>query len=62
MNDKSNDFSGGTTGALAGERKREWTSFLLLACVGLPLAMGGLIAVYGFVVWFLQIWVFGPPS
>lgn len=62
MNDKSNEFSGATTGALAGERKREWSRFLLLAFVGLPIAMSGLIAVYGFVVWFLQILVFGPPS
>ena len=44
------------------ERKGEWPSFLLLAFVGLPITMTLLIAAYGFVVWFLQILVFGPPS
>lgn len=62
MNDKSDEFSDGPAGALADGRKREWSSFLLLAFVGLPVAMSGLIAVYGLVVWFLQILVFGPPS
>ena len=40
----------------------EWAKFLLLAFVGLPLTMMALIAAYGFVVWFLQILFFGPPS
>ena len=42
--------------------RREWTAFLLLAGIGLPLAMVLGIAAYGFVVWFLQILFFGPPS
>lgn len=40
----------------------EWARFLLLAFVGLPVAMTALIAAYGFIVWFLQILFFGPPS
>jgi len=42
--------------------KNEWPRFLLLAFVGLPIAMTLAIAAYGFVVWFLQILFFGPPS
>jgi nitrate reductase NapE len=45
----------------AGHRN-EWASFLLLAFIGLPLVMTGLIAAYGFIVWTLQILFFGPPS
>ncbi len=40
----------------------EWRKFLLLALVGLPVAMTLAIAAYGFVVWSLQILFFGPPS
>jgi len=43
-------------------RKREWRKFLLLAFIGLPVTMVAAIAAYGFVVWFLQILFFGPPS
>ena len=43
-------------------RKSEWPKFLLLAFVGLPITMTLAIAAYGFVVWFLQILFFGPPS
>lgn len=43
-------------------RKREWPAFLLLAFIGLPVTMVLLIAAYGFLVWFLQILFFGPPS
>ena len=49
-------------GEVAPGRKNDWVSFLLLAFVGLPVLMVGTIAVYGFVVWFLQIMVFGPPT
>ncbi len=33
-----------------------------LAFVALPVVMVGAIITYGFVVWFLQILFFGPPS
>ena len=49
-------------GEVAPGRNNDWVSFLLLAFVGLPVLMVGTIAVYGFVVWFLQIMVFGPPT
>lgn len=44
------------------KRKNEWPKFLLLAFIGLPVTMTLSIAAYGFVVWFLQILFFGPPS
>lgn len=44
------------------KRKSEWPKFLLLAFIGLPVTMTLSIAAYGFVVWFLQILFFGPPS
>ena len=50
------------TSVVAAGQKNEWLTFLLLAFVGLPVVMVGMIAAYGFVVWFLQILVFGPPS
>ncbi|MBN8440660.1 MAG: hypothetical protein J0M28_03000 [Thauera sp.] len=59
-NQASNSSSLSDTDAAA--RTSEWPSFLLLAFVGLPVAMTLLIAAYGFVVWLLQILVFGPPS
>ncbi len=52
----------GTMGAVTREHRNEWLSFLSLAFVGLPVVMVGSIIVYGFVVWFLQIMFFGPPS
>lgn len=60
MNNPVNEY-GAQPGQAAG-RKREWSTFLLLAAVGLPVSMVLLIAAYGFVVWFLQIMFFGPPS
>jgi nitrate reductase NapE len=50
------------SGAAAPASKSEWRRFLLLAFVGLPITMTLAIAAYGFVVWFLQILFFGPPS
>lgn len=63
-NDVNNRSSGSSSppGTDASARKSEWPAFLLLAFVGLPLAMTLVIAAYGFVVWFLQILFFGPPS
>lgn len=47
-----------TTGSI----RREVSSFLLLAFIILPIVMVGAIAAYGFVVWFMQIWFWGPPT
>jgi periplasmic nitrate reductase NapE len=49
-------------GTEASAHKNDWPRFLLLAFVGLPVTMVMAIATYGFVVWFLQILFFGPPS
>lgn len=62
--DVNNQASGGAAPSAAeGTRPgKEWRKFLLLAFVGLPITMTLAIAAYGFVVWFLQILFFGPPS
>jgi nitrate reductase NapE len=60
MNNKPDDFSG-TTATPSGPQS-EWKKFLLLAFVGLPVTMGALMVVYGFLVWFSQILFFGPPA
>lgn len=61
VNNRANDSSA-LSSHEASAQKSEWPRFLLLAFVGLPITMTLLIAAYGFVVWFLQILVFGPPS
>lgn len=58
----NNPTSGHSVPAASGASGREWRKFLLLAFVGLPVAMTLAIAAYGFVVWFLQLLFFGPPS
>ena len=55
---RTSDAAARTTGGV----RREVTSFLLLAFIILPVVMVGAIAAYGFVVWFLQIWFWGPPT
>ncbi|WEN42851.1 hypothetical protein CKCBHOJB_02451 [Thauera sp. GDN1] len=61
MNNQASGHSA-PSGAEAPGRKSEWPGFLLLAFVGLPVTMTLAIAAYGFIVWFLQILFFGPPS
>ncbi len=53
--------SGGAAGRTRSVRGEIW-SFLLLAFVLLPIVMFGAIAAYGFIVWFMQIWFWGPPT
>lgn len=54
------------TSAAAAENNgrfgREVISFLVLAFVLLPIVMVGAIAAYGFIVWFMQILFWGPPT
>ena len=57
-----NELRGMSAAANHAGHGSEWAKFLLLAFVGLPFTMVALIAVYGFIVWFLQILFFGPPS
>ncbi|WP_297573733.1 hypothetical protein [uncultured Deefgea sp.] len=43
-------------------RNSEWKKLLLLAFVGLPIAMFGAIATYGLIVRLLQIFLIGLPG
>ena len=61
MNNQASGHSA-PSGAQAPGRPGEWRRFLLLAFIGLPITMVLAIVAYGFVVWFLQILFFGPPS
>lgn len=61
MNNQASEHSA-PSGAQPSGCKNEWSKFLLLAFVGLPITMTLAIAAYGFLIWFLQILFFGPPS
>ena len=40
----------------------EWRFFAFVAGVVLPALLVGSLIAYGFVVWFMQIFFFGPPA
>ena len=40
----------------------DWQFFGLVAGVILPALLVGSLIAYGFIVWFMQIFFFGPPS
>lgn len=42
--------------------KSEGRQFLVLAGVILPILLVAGVAAYGFIVWMLQLFFFGPPS
>lgn len=42
--------------------KQEWLSFLFVTAILVPLLSVAVVGGYGFVVWMLQVFVFGPPS
>ncbi|AKS64595.1 nitrate/trimethylamine N-oxide reductase NapE/TorE [Aggregatibacter aphrophilus NJ8700] len=44
------------------KKHSEWSSLLLLLFVILPLGMIACIGIYGFVIWFLQLYVIGLPT
>lgn len=47
----------------SGEKKvSEWKRFLLMAFIGLPIVSALLLCAYGFLVWFGQMWIWGPPG
>ena len=52
----------GTAAETTGGIGREVLIFLLLAFVILPIVMVGAISAYGFIVWFMQLWFWGPPT
>lgn len=60
MDNKPDDFSGEVAGSAVSQS--DWRNFMLLAFVGLPISMGVLMVAYGFLVWFSQLLVFGPPA
>lgn len=62
MNRKSDGCLESAVVASDANPQNEWKRFLLLAFVGLPVVMSGLIVVYGFLVWFSQMLIFGPPT
>lgn len=62
MTKESKTHPFGTSNGTTMGHKNEILSFILLAFIGLPIVMVGAISAYGFLVWFLQIMFFGPPS
>lgn len=52
----------GSADAGSTQRKREeWRSFVFLAVIMVPVLTGLLIASYGFLIWFSQMFL-GPPG
>jgi nitrate reductase NapE len=49
---------------ISDEEKRslEWKSFLFIAIVLFPILSIVFVGGYGFVVWMLQVFVWGPPG
>ena len=43
-------------------RAAEWRRALLLAFVGLPVVALLAVCAYGFIIWFMQILCWGPPT
>ncbi len=43
-------------------KRREWLSALVMAFVALPFIALLFLCAYGFIVWFGQMWFWGPPS
>ncbi len=44
------------------KRSLEWKSFLFITVVLFPILSVALVGGYGFIVWMLQMFVFGPPG
>lgn len=42
--------------------KHEWLTAIIMAFVALPIIALLLLCAYGFIVWFGQMWFWGPPS
>lgn len=47
---------------IASSKKRERSAFLLLTVALFPILAVALVVVFGFVVWFWQMFVSGPPG
>ncbi|MDR9827701.1 trimethylamine N-oxide reductase system protein TorE [Vibrio sp. FNV 38] len=46
----------------AEERSLEWKSFLVIAVLLFPVLSVAMVGGYGFIIWMLQVFVFGPPG
>ncbi|TOH63321.1 trimethylamine N-oxide reductase system protein TorE, partial [Vibrio parahaemolyticus] len=44
------------------KRSLEWKSFLFIAVVLFPILSVAFVGGYGFIVWALQVFFFGPPG
>ncbi|EKF9659912.1 trimethylamine N-oxide reductase system protein TorE [Vibrio cholerae] len=44
------------------KRSLEWKSFLFITVVLFPILSVAFVGGYGFIVWMLQMFVFGPPG
>ncbi|GIB04632.1 napE protein [Vibrio cholerae] len=44
------------------KRSLEWKSFLFITVVLFPILSVAFMGGYGFIVWMLQMFVFGPPG
>lgn len=60
MNKTKDEFS--VDAAASAASQSDWRNFLLLALVGLPVSMGVVLVIYGYLTWFSQLLIFGPPS
>ncbi|MGL6259113.1 trimethylamine N-oxide reductase system protein TorE [Vibrio sp. WXL103] len=44
------------------QRSLEWKAFLVISVLLFPVLSVVLVGGYGFIVWMLQVFVFGPPG
>ncbi|NLS11423.1 trimethylamine N-oxide reductase system protein TorE [Vibrio sp. SM6] len=44
------------------ERSLEWKSFFFITVVLFPILSVALVGGYGFIVWFMQMFLIGPPG
>ena len=44
------------------EKNFEWKAFFFICVIFFPILAVGIVAGYGFTVWMLQVFVFGPPG
>ena len=51
-----------STLADTGSKRRERQAFLLLTAVLFPVLAVAIVVIYGFIVWFWQMFVSGPPG
>ncbi len=42
--------------------KREWLTAFLMSFIALPIIALLFLCAYGFIVWFGQMWFWGPPT